>query len=271
MKTSIICICLLIFALPAYAGSISLTSSLSCEVATQNLKAWLLLENGGEEAAYDIQVSFETQNKQWISEIFPKLDVDQTIKIEYLEELDSEKAGVYPLIARVYFKDAGGYPMSTVVVNPYTYDEATRPEIFSKLEDLSFSKKGTLNLHITNTGYEDLNLEVNILVPDEFSFMPTQRQFLIKSRSKVIERFSLNNFSALPGAVYPVWAVIEYETTNQHFTHICSSSVEIMPSSDIFQKYWWIWLGLAVFMIFVFIWVNLKKRRSHKANSNRNE
>ena len=252
----------MVLVIPSYAGYISLTSSLSSEVTPPLIKARLSLKNNGDEAAYSIQAEFLAGDKRWLSGMIPKIDVDQTLEIEYVEEIQSAKTGVYPLIAKIHFKDAGGYPMMAVVVNPYTYKEATRSQIFGILEDLSLAKNGALNLQMTNRGYDDLSLDVNIYTPDELSVKPARSQFLLGSRSKRDEKFKLGNFSALTGAVYPVWAVIEYEAMDQHFTHICSARVEIVASVSFFQKYWRLCLGLAAFMIFVFIWINLKKRRS---------
>ncbi len=240
------------------AENITLTSSLTCEVTPPMLKAKLLLRNDGEAAAYNIQVRFHTTDQQWLSKVYPKLEADQELTIEYLEQLELEKKGIYPLIVKIHFKDAGGYPMTTVIVNPYTYEEITSPNIYGKLEKLALPNSGELRLDITNTGYDDLDLDINIFVPDEISVQQTQTQLALKERSKVDFRFKLKNFSALAGAIYPVWAIIEYEREDKHFTSVCSGEIEIIRPENIFKKFWWLWLSLAGTIIALFIWLNLK-------------
>lgn len=222
------------------------------------LKATLLLKNDGAAAAYNIQVEFLTTGKPWLSKVSPILEAGQELTIEYLEELELEKKGIYPLIAKIQFKDAGGYPMTTTIVNPFTYEEITSPNLYGKLDKITLSNSGELHLDITNTGYENLNLDINIFVPDEISVQQTQKQLTLKGRDKVDHRFTLKNFSALAGAIYPVWATIEYEHENKHFTFVCSGEIEIIQSENIFKKYFWLWLSLAGMIIALFIWLNLK-------------
>lgn len=260
MKAIVICSFLLILTLPSHAGIINLTSSLSCEVSPPMIKARLELGNNGDEAAYNIQARFKIADKEWLSEVFPKLEVNQTLEIESLEEHELGKEGIYPLIAKIHFKDAAGYPFTTIVVNPFTYKDATVPNIFGKLEDLTLSDRGMLKLNITNMGYENLNLDINILIPDELSVKQTRERFILEARSKQEILFKLNNFSALTGAVYPAWAVIEYESKDKHFTYICSGGITIRDKANIFKKYWWISLILIAVMMIVFIWFNLRRK-----------
>lgn len=243
-----------------HAGNITLTTSLTCEVTPPMLKAKLLLKNEGDTAAYNIQARFHTKDKQWLSKVFPKLEADQELRIEYLEELELEKIGVYPLIAKIHFKDAGGYPMTTIIVNPFTYKEITSPNIYGRLYESVLSTNGELLLDMTNSGYEDLNLDINILVPDEISVKQTRTRLELEGRSKKDLRFALKNFSALAGAVYPVWATIEYEWEDKHFTYICSGEIRIIPSENFFRKYWLLWLSLAGVILVLFIWLNLRSQ-----------
>ena len=260
IKASTLCIFFLISFSLLSAENIILTSSLTCEVTPPMLKAKLLLRNDGEAAAHNIQAGFHTTDKQWISKVFPKLEADQELTIDYLEKLELEKKGIYPLIVKIHFKDEGGYPMTTVIVNPYTYEEITSPDIYGKLDKLALSNSGELHLDITNTGYDDLYLDINIFVPDEISVQQTQTQLALKARSKVDHRFALKNFSALTGAIYPVWAIIEYEWEDKHFTSVCSGEIEIIRSENMFKKFWWLWFSLACMIVALFIWLNLKTK-----------
>jgi len=262
MKAFIICTYLLIISLPSHAGLITLVSSLSCEVTPPIVKTRLELKNNGDEAAYNIQARFKIADKEWLSKVFPKLEVNQRLEIESLEKHEPRKKGVYPFTAKIHFQDAAGYPFTTVVVTLFTYKETTSPNIFGKLEDLTLSDRGMLKLNITNMGYDELNLDINILVPDELSVEPSQKQFILKARSKEEALFKLNNFSALSGAVYPAWTIIEYESKDKHFTYICSGGIAIKHKAkiNIFKKYWWFSLILIAIMMFLFIWLNLRRR-----------
>lgn len=264
MKALVICSCLLIFAIPLQAKLITLTSSLSCEVTPPMIKVILKLKNNGDETAYNIQARFKIKDKQWLSKVFPKLEVNKKLKIEHTEKLELERRGTYPLIAKIHFHDAAGYPFTTIVVTPFTYKEAVTPNIFGKLQDLTLWDKGALKLNITNMGHDDLSLDIRLFVPDELSVKPNQKRFIIKARSKEEVLFKVNNFSALTSAIYPAWAVIEYESKDQHFTHICSGGIKIKQKANIFKKYWWLWLTLTAMIIALFAWFNLRRQKEKK-------
>lgn len=248
--------------LPIWAGFISLSSSLSSEVTPSGVKVVLDLKNNGGEDAFNIQAKFMLAGKHFLSQVIPKLEVNQSIKIACPKEFRLEKQGCYPLTAKIQFQDAAGYPFSTVVVNPFVYEKTAVSSVFGELEDLILSGKDRLRLRLKNLGYQDLNLDIDILVPDELSVIPKEKRFRLKARSKEEISFELNNFSALEGSVYPVWAVMEYEMEDKHFSHVCSGDITVEQKKNIIEKYWWAWLSLAALMIIVLVWRNLMRKRS---------
>lgn len=246
--------------MPSLAGVITFKSSLGCEVTLPVVKARLELENNGDESAYNIQTIFTIIDKSCLSKVYPRLEVDKKLIIECLEDLEGKKKGVYPLIAKIHFQDAAGYPFSTVVVTPFTYIKATTSHVFGKLEDITLSDKNVLKLNVVNTAHSDLNLDITILVPDELSLKPSQKRLILKARTKEEILFRLSNFSALAGAVYPAWAIIEYESQDNHFTYLCTGDVKIRHKANIFKKYWRVSLILITIMMILFIWLNLRKK-----------
>jgi len=117
-----------------------------------------------------------------------------------------------------------------------------------------------LKLNITNIGHDDYDLDVNVLVPDELSIDPGQKQLKLKARSKEVLLFELSNFSALAGALYPSWAVIEYDHEDMHFINTSSAGITIKHKINIFKKYWWVSLILVGVIIILIIWFNLRKK-----------
>ena len=109
-------------------------------------------------------------------------------------------------------------------------------------------------------GNDDFDLDVNVLIPDELSVEPGQKQLKLKARSKEELLFELSNFSALGGAVYPAWAVIEYDHKDMHFANASSCSITIKHEINIFKKHWWIFLILVAVIIILVFWFNLRKK-----------
>lgn len=245
----------------SFAGEISLTSSLTCEFVDPEIKAKLILVNKGDEAAYQVYVKFEMQDKQWQSKVYSRLEYDQILEIELTEVLETMKAGIYPFIAKIHFKDRAGYPMTTIVVTPFVYREYKSLKIFVEFPDTQVAQRKKGKIIFSNMDTEDLDLSIRILVPDELSVDPDQISFFLKARSKDKQKFTLKNFSAIAGASYPVWTITEYENEDWHFTHLSSGTIVVTPSVTIFKTYWWLWLGLAGLLLFVFVGVNILKRK----------
>jgi len=262
MKQLYGCLLLLLLVLPLNGGYITLNSVLSCEVTPPSVKTILTVENKGNEAAYNLQARFTISEKEWLSKVFPKLEASQKIEIESLENYEPEKKGNYPLTAKVFFQDAAGYSFTSVLVTLLTYHEVTRPNLLGTIEDVGISDRGVLKLQMTNLAYDDVNLDVKVLAPDELSIEPREKQITLAARVKEDFQLKLSNLSALTGATYPVWVVMEYENEDQHFTYLCSGSVSITKKINIFEEYWWAFLGLVVVLTGIFVGLNLKKRVS---------
>jgi len=222
------------------------------------INASLLIENTGNETAYNIQVMFKFAENEWLSKIVTRLDVNNSEVINNLYKYEPINEGNYPFIARIHFQDSSGYSFTSVVTTILTYKEATIPDIFAEWEDLFLSDKAVLKLKITNIGYDDLNLNINILVPDELSVQPNQSTFALKARSKDELLFDVDNFNAIVGAVYPAWSIIEYENNVNHFTFVSSGNITIIQKANVFKKYWWLSLILIAIIILIFIWYNIR-------------
>lgn len=260
MKSLYVFFFLLIFVIPLYGGFITLNSVLTCEVTPPTVITTLTVENKGNEAAYNLQARFTISEKEWLSKIFPRLEVNQKIEIESIENFEPEKRGNYPLTAKIFFQDAAGYSFTSVLVTLLTYYEVTRPNLLGTIEEVSMSDQGVLKLQTTNLAYDDVNLDIKVLTPDELSIEPREKNVTLAARIKEDLQFKLSNLSALNGATYPVWVVMEYESEDKHFTYLCSGSVSIEQKINIFEKYWWVFLVLVVVFIGVFVILNLKKK-----------
>lgn len=241
------------------AKTITLTSTLTCTVTPSQLNAELTIKNEGEESAHNIWATFVNGDKIWISDITAELKVDQLLRIEYQEKLDMKLQGTYTLIAKILYQDAAGYPLSTIVVNPFVYGEAAISSVFGQLEDLKLSSRGNLDLRLTNSDHNDLVLNISIFVPDELSAFPTQGEYFIGAMSEKTYRVKLENFSALVGSTYPAWAVIEHDNEDHHSTQVCSAAVQIIDKPNVFQEYWWLWITLLTILTALFVWLNVKK------------
>ena len=243
--------------LPLNTGHITLMSTLSCEATPPTINTSMLIENVGNEAAYNIRVMIKLAEYEWYSDIVPILDINNSIVIDNLDKYEPTNEGSYPLIGKIYFQDSAGHIYTSVITTIISYKDATVPDVFAEWNDLELSNKDVLKMKITNMGYDDLDLNINILVPDELSVQPYQGTFALKARSKDEICIDIENFNALVGAVYPAWSIIEYENKGHHFTFVSSGNITIIQEVNIFKKYWWLSLIVVAIIIIIFIWYDV--------------
>lgn len=54
--------------------------------------------------AYNIKARFKIADKEWLSKVFPKLEVNQTLEIESIEKHELGKKGIYYSSQRQRYK-----------------------------------------------------------------------------------------------------------------------------------------------------------------------
>ena len=84
-------------------------------------------------------------------------------------------------------------------------------------------------------------------------------------RSQKDVSFEIRNFSALPGADYPVFCYFEYNLNNVHHTAICQAVIKIIKTDNLFRQYRWLWIGFAAALIIAFLVLVIRNRlRPHE-------
>ena len=79
--------------------------------------------------------------------------------------------------------------------------------------------------------------------------------------------FQITNFSALEGSVYPIYAIMEYEQNNRHYSTSAIGNVKIGAPKGGFIKYnRELLIGVIVVLVCIFIYANHK---AHKSSINK--
>ena len=97
------------------ASYISIQSSIT---VTEN-ETIISVTNFGDEAAYNIQLSLDVNNKRMISNIKEQLNIQKSFEWNAPLSVKPKNPGKYPLILTTNYQDANSYPFSAISVSTF--------------------------------------------------------------------------------------------------------------------------------------------------------
>jgi hypothetical protein len=217
------------------ASFISLQTSVSSKVDGDILKSLIKVVNKGDESAYNVQAEIRVGGKKVLAEKKPELMVDQEYTAMREFKLKVDKPGDYPLVVVMHYTDANQYPFSALNVQTFSYQKAAPPsEVFGSMDSVSFFKEGKLKLTLKNSGDTAQKVMTYLVVPRELSVDKNLVETIIPAKGKKQLVFELENFSALSGSNYQVFAVTEYnDKDGYHQTNIRPGMIKIVETRQI--------------------------------------
>jgi len=221
--------------LPASASYISLQTTVNSAVAGNTLTVSISSVNKGDEAAHNVQAEVRLGEKKVVLKKAAELKVNGAYRAQRSFKLDQKVPGEYPLVVVMHYADANQYPFSALSCQTFSYRTESRPsDLFGKLTSSTFWKKGRVKLTLKNLSKADIEASTSLVVPREISAAPDRVEISVPANSKEEAAFELENFSALNGSSYQVFAVTEHEKGSLHQTTITPATVKIMQSQELF-------------------------------------
>lgn len=245
----------------AYASSasyISLRTTVDTKVDKNILKVMVSAVNKGDEAAHNVQAELRVGDKKFLAQKRQELRVDATYKAMADFKLDLKRPGQYPLIIVLHYTDANQYPFSALSVPTFIYKEERAGELFSQLSSAKFTQNGAVRLVLKNMGENEVRAISQLVVPRELTAEKSRVEALLSPRSKKRLYFEVENFSALAGSSYQVFAITEYEREGIHYTVVSPGTVSIVEK-NFFRDYQLYIFGLIIILLAIFIFLQFKK------------
>lgn len=245
----------------AIADILKMETQTTVEVAEDLLKVSVTFTNKGTAPAYNLQVHLNTLGEQQDSPVKPQLDPGQSDRVLFERNVAGIKKGRYPLTIYVDFHDANQYPFSALSGMTFHIDEDVNPNLVALAEDITVEKSGELRFEIKNLGFKSKKILASLAIPKEFSTPRPRIGLQLDPRSERILAFEISNFSALPGASYPVFCYLEYDSEDTHHTAVARALVKIAEEENLFRQFRWIWIVLTVILSAILITVIVKERK----------
>jgi len=250
--------CVLLWETQAIAGILKIETQTTVEVAGDLLKVTVNITNNGTEPALNVQVHLHTLGQHQDSPIKPQLDSGQSETVLFEKTISGKKKGRYPLTVYVDFHDSNQYPFSALSGMTFHVDEDTNPNLIALAEDITLEKNGELSIEIKNLGPRSKEVLVSLILPKELSAQRQTINFEMDPRSEKRLDFGLTNFSALPGANYPIFCYIEYDLENTHYTAMAKAAVNIANKENLFRRFRWLWITLTTILSAMLVMIIIK-------------
>jgi hypothetical protein len=257
-KTILIALITLIFlASIASAKYITLTQTLSMEriILGDETTINLTLNNQGDEAAYDVQLSL----------IMPDGMVSQPI---YLGKMDpntpqnavfnitinpSLKSGGYTLGVLTEYKDANGYPFSSV--SPYSVylKQPVTSQVAGTIQEQTLGTKGGVKatIELRNLDDQEKTLSIKVYGPKELIINPEEKTIKLAAKSQQTTDLEISSFGALAGSNYVVFAALDYEDAGIHHSSTATGMIKVIEQQDALSFSGW--LPYAVFAVLIIL------------------
>ena len=236
------------------ASVITVRTESKVELAENAVRASVHITNQGDEPAYSVQVEARLNETTVVTRVDQRVGAGESRDAAFELGEPPKPDGVYPVILKVYYSDANGYPFSALSVIPFTVGTSAPPPVVTAgMVPATITSEGTVSLVLQVVGRDNADVRTRLLLPSEIQCDDREQNLLLfPEQSKVVD-FRLRNTSARPGSRYPVYAVTEYERGGQHQTLICSSliSIESPPGPLLSRR--WVWLAAAGALAVVFV------------------
>ena len=233
----------------AIAGIIQIDTTTLVTVTNDLITVRITVINKGNEAAYNVQVNLVILGEKQKSSIKTKLEKGQADTVVFQKSLPAIKEGRYPLPIIIYFHDANKYPLSAVSCTTFCLKKDNYTDLICYGYDASIENNGLLSFKIKNQYFEKISILATLHLPKELSTQKSQIEFQIDPRAEKTVNFEINNYSALLGAVYPVFYCLEYDLDNLHHTLVTNAQVTIAEKENIFRQHRSLWIVLSICLI----------------------
>jgi hypothetical protein len=245
----------------ASASYISLKTAVTSQVKDSDLLISISAVNKGDESAYSVQAELNAAGQNLLAEKLSELGIDQAYQLSKKFKLSVPLAGQYPLVVTLHYADANQYPFSALIVQTFAYKSPEIPStVFGKMSPVAFWKDGKLSLTLRNSGATSVSAALKLIAPREITVQALPERVNIQAGGAQEVVIPLQNFSALSGSTYQVFAVAEYTEDNLHHTSIIPGTVKIVERQAILGIDYAYLVAALVGLVLLFVVVQFFKK-----------
>jgi hypothetical protein len=255
--------CLLLTAycsIDCFAGTISITTQAVTRVEGDTLHVVIQVTNRGNADARQVRAAADILGGRFYSQVHPGVAPGESREFSFRKQLTRNLKGTFPMKVLVHFQDANGYPFTALTCTTFFVREKGDAGVSATAAPLSMKDDGVVQFQVRNAGTSEKQLKATLHFPNEFSCERPSLHFSLPAGGQKSISFQVRNLSALYGAGYPVFLVLEHPGGETHSSLVSSALVKIVNDGNWFRRTRWYWAGGAVFLCGFFVTAVLIRR-----------
>jgi hypothetical protein len=251
----------------AQARFITIEANVNAGIEGSAVRTLVNVTNRGDEPAHNVVVRAEVGGVVKTGHLREALLPNERYSETFETPVEYRKAGRYPIIVTTDYTDGNQYPFSALSIVHLNYQENIPGRVVGEIAAATVGSSGSVKLTIRNLGQTEERLNARLLVPQELSVSPANRDLRIKPGGEESAAFKVRNVAALPGSQYQVYALLDYEQDNYHFSNVVGGQITIEPTGDPLAWYTAPLIAVAIAVGGALAYVNLRRRpRRHAAS-----
>jgi hypothetical protein len=218
--------------LAASAGTISISLATRVTPAATAVRVELDLRNGGDEAARDLTPTIEFQGRIVAGSALATLDPasSQTVSFDVPLAGTVPPRGGWPVLVRVRYTDAGGYPFEAIHVDLARFGEVSAaPDVRLTVPDARVETETTIQARI-DRGAFDGPIRLGFATPA--GVIVTPRIVTLEPDADATVPLTVAVAGATLTSRLPLVTMAEFDTVDGHHTVTAVSTIEIGPSGS---------------------------------------
>lgn len=229
-RSGLLLLILLLAPPPVHAGTISLVLATRILPGAETIRVELDLNNRGDEAALNVVPMVEFQGRVGeapaIAALQPSLA--QTIVFEVPLAGGTLPRGAWPLLVRLRYTDAAGYPFEAVHVDLARFGETGEPSRLQiDVPDVRVETETTIRASV-DRGDVDGPIRFGFATPA--GVVVTPRIFTLEPGADTTVALTIATTGATRTSRLPLVTIAEYDTADGHHTVTVVSGIDIGPS-----------------------------------------
>jgi hypothetical protein len=232
-------------AVPAAAGTTSISITQAARIADGNLVVDLKVGNAGDEAALSVtpilRFGDERVRGKGKPSLGPNTSFDETLSLP----VGTLGEGRWPYHLTVDYTDLNEYPFQALHTQALVVGSPPPAKVVvPAIQGGDISGTGALTITVKNLTPEPRTARIHVLVPAEIEAAGGSREVALDPWKDASLEVPLTNRAALVGSRYPVFVTAEYDDGPVHQTVVAQGSVAIRNVGSFVDR-WGRWMSLS--------------------------
>lgn len=244
-----------------FGSYITMATSFSVTVKSEELTLVVMAENRGNVPAHDVQFEIIMDDRTFVGPVVKILKVGEKTSVDYSLADVLGIPGRYQVVIRTYYQDASGHRFTALTVGYYDYKSTVMPavSISGQATEMPVDGRGQLEFVLRNDGLTEKKIELALYLPNELSVSHEQTVIEIDPQQEKSLVYDVENYSALANSSYPVSLLGSYEDAGSRFAISGSAVVRVVGELKGAVRPIWIWIVLGGLIPGVIVFMRLQK------------